>query len=379
MRGDGTVYQRGKRWWISYWAHGRNFRESAGTTEHKARGLLRRRLGEIAAGAFVDPQLERATVAEVLDAYLANRRLAGKRGLENIKQRCGRLKESWGMLRAIAVTLPRLEAWANERITAGHARGTVKVDLAYLRAAYRHARRAGVIARIPDFPTIEVDNARQGFFERETFEAVRDALRVRGPHGPVLAEVATFAYLSGWRIQEILDLPWAHVDRRERLIVLPSTGSTKRRRDRTLPLDYRLPGGEWAGSELWLLMERRWQARIVNSSLCPWVFHRRGKPIRDFRHGWKKACQAANVVGRIPHDLRRTRVRDLVNSGVPEKVAMEWTGHQTREVFDRYHIVTAEDQRRALAAVEAKERQAAPVRTITKPVQPTGGRSASAL
>lgn len=77
--------------------------------------------------------------------------------------------------------------------------------------------------------------------------------------------------------------------------------------------------------ELWQLIEGRWQARAVGTRIVPWVFHRRGKPIRDVLYSWRKACAAARVVGRIPHDFRRTRVRDLLNAGVPEKVAMEWT------------------------------------------------------
>jgi integrase len=66
-----------------------------------------------------------------------------------------------------------------------------------------------------------------------------------------------------------------------------------------------------------------------------------GERIKNLRKAWDTACKAAGCPGRIPHDFRRTAVRNLERVGVPRSAAMAMVGHKTEAIYRRYAIVDA--------------------------------------
>ena len=182
----------------------------------------------------------------------------------------------------------------------------------------------------------EMGNARQGFFEQEDFEAVVCFL----PED--LRDFARFSYLSGWRKGEIRSLKWADVDMSGAVLRLRPE-SSKNGHGRMLILE----------GEIHEIIKRRnanQACRQKDGTLAfsLYVFHRTGEPIGDIRKVWTTACNRAGVKGKLFHDLRRTAVRNMIRAGVPERVAMEISGHKTRAIFDRYNIVSEDDLRNAM-------------------------------
>ncbi len=183
----------------------------------------------------------------------------------------------------------------------------------------------------PKITTLEENNARTGFFEREQFEAVRAKLSAPLQH------LVTAAYITGWRVKsELQRLQWRHVDFDGGMLRLDPEMS-KNKNGRVFPFT----------AELRALLEtqRTYTNRIQRErgTVIPWVFHRKGAPIRYFYQSWATACRKAGCPGRIPHDFRRSAVRNLVRAGISERVAMTMTGHKTRCVFERYNIVSPGD------------------------------------
>jgi integrase len=213
----------------------------------------------------------------------------------------------------------------------GRSRTTVNREMQLLGQALKLAQERNLIARIPRMRRFREHNARQGFFEHDEFERLLDFLP------PDLTDFVRFAYWSGWRKGEIAQLEWRDI---QGDVVRLRPQISKNHAGRILSLSPALRE----------IIERRQAAR---HDLVPLVFHRKGKPVMDFRKTWYKACKAAGCEGRLFHDLRRTAVRNMMRAGVPEKVAMSISGYQTRSIFDRYNIVNEKDIHEGLKRVEA--------------------------
>ena len=116
---------------------------------------------------------------------------------------------------------------------------TINRELAILTRMLRLAYETSKLVRIPVIRKLKENAPRQGFFEREQFEAVRRRLR------PDLQTASAIAYTYGWRMQsEVLALERRQVDLQSGTLRL-DPGTTKNNEGRvvflTPELKARLP------------------------------------------------------------------------------------------------------------------------------------------
>jgi len=136
----------------------------------------------------------------------------------------------------------------------------------------------------------------------------------------------------------VLTLQWKQVDFEAGEVRL-EPGTTKNDEGRTLPFAV-LPELE---AMLRRQRERTDALQKATGRIIPWVFHHNGEPIREYRRSWLSATKAAGLQGKIPHDFRRTAVRNLERASVPRSVAMKLVGHKTESIYRRYAIAARQD------------------------------------
>jgi integrase len=273
----------------------------------------------------------------LVDNYKANSR----RSLDKLKSRLEHLKAAFGMDRAIDVTADRIDRYVAHRLEEHAANATINRELSALKRAFRLANHAGRVANVPHISLLHEANARKGFFERDQFGAVLRNL----PDD--LKPVVHVAFLTGWRVDsEILTRKRAHLDLKAGWLRL-EPNETKNGEGRNFPLTQELR------PVLESQIARTRELEIETGSIVPWLFHRNGDRIKDFRAAWKTACKRAGVPGRYRHDFRRTACRNLERMGVSRSAAMKMVGHKTEAIYRRYAIADEVALKEAAAKIDA--------------------------
>jgi len=324
----GSIYKRGKVYWIQYYRNGKPYRETTKSKkEADAKRLLKKREGEISEGKLPGIYFDRVKFDELAEDFLRDYRINQKKSLDRAERSAGHLKRYFEGYRVPDITSPKIEGYIESRLEESAANATINRELSALKRMLNIGARQTPpkVDRVPYIPMLKENNTRKGFFEHAEFVALRDKLPDH------LKGFVTFAYKTGWRMSEISDLTWNQVDLDNGIVRL-EPGETKNDEGRTVYLD----------DELQEVFHQQWETR---KNLLPYVFLNEdgSDKIKSFRKTWIAACKDAKIGNRLFHDFRRTAVRNMVRAGIPENVAMKISGHKTRSVFDRYNIVNNAD------------------------------------
>jgi site-specific recombinase XerD len=339
-RGSGSVFQRTYRdgrgklrkthnWYIEFVAGNRTVREATEFTKRSdAAEFLKTRISEALAGKVV---LAKHVTYEDLRAliitdYTNNRR----KSIGDLKStRLPYLNDVFSGSKAIDITTASVERYKTSRLTSGAAPATINRELAALKRMFRLGLRQGMVATIPYISMLAEHNVRKGFFEIDQFHAI---LKHMPAEYRPLFEIA---YITGWRMKsELLTRQWRHVDFSGKGWLRIDPGEAK---DATAGRDFQFT--TWMRDAL--ERQRKFVSKVEKrtKSVIPWLFCRAdGVRIYRFYEPWRDACKAAGIE-RIPHDFRRTAVRNLERAGVPRTTAMAMIGHKTESIYRRYSIV----------------------------------------
>jgi integrase len=372
---------------LQYYRNGKRIRESSETESQKeAEDLLAIKIGRVKDGTSLDPTVRHLTVDDLYAGLLSYYRQQNRKSFEGTQQRwewkdkkgtvkCGRLKRFFGGWKAVNVTASVLDTYIDQCLDEDElSPATINRDLAALRTAFKLAVKRNRLQMMPCFTLLPEPDPRSGFVEEPEF---RQLVRNISTDLFWLRVLITCGYTFGFRKGELLDLKVEQVDLANHEIRLRA-GQTKAKTARHVVMTAEVH------SLLGMLL-------TTKKNGTDYVFTLTGSKerIADFSDQWEEVCaksglgrmlcrkcstddqEAVLVDGQCPeclkrpnhpvyrgllfHDLRRSAVRNMVRSGISERVAMRISGHKTRAVFDRYDIVSDRDLVDAARKIETRQ------------------------
>lgn len=241
----------------------------------------------------------------------------------------------WGALAAGDITRETCRAYGRVR---GKAPGTIRRELAILRAALNYAKTEGRLTYAPTVHLPRKPAGRDRWLRRGEVAALLNA--ARNGHASTRYYLPLFiliALYTGARKGAILSLRWPQVDLAAERINFNEMGRTRTSKGRAhLPIPKRL-----------LTFLRLARLRGTDGG---YVLHRNGMPLDSMKRAFNSACSGASLEDVTPHTLRHTCGTWLAQAGVPVDKIGGWLGHsdaRTTQLYAHHHPDFMEQARNA--------------------------------
>ena len=327
------IYQRKGVWYIDYRSpSGQRVRKKVGTSRRMAELTLRDIELKIVKAEYLGvTEPKKITFAKLSQEYLqyskANKTAQSYRrdqvSLKNLLQRFGRK-----MITSISPY--DLERYKNTRKRTVAA-ATVNRELSCIRHMFTMAVQWGYL-RDNKLQIVKKFREPPGRVRYLTDEEISRLLECCADH---LRPIVIIALNTGMRKGELLNLRWADVDIRNRVISLPRTKNNERR---IIPMN-----------DIVYITLREIGQQLDNQ----YVFSNGdGQSYGDIKVGFKAALRRAGITDFRFHDLRHTFASRLVMAGVDIRTVQVLMGHKDIRVTMRYSHLSDAHLKEAVRLLE---------------------------
>lgn len=281
-------------WYVTWSEGGRSRRTSTRTSDESE---ARRFLTRFKAALATPP--EEFTFADLASAYIKDRELAGKympaiRGAlhapllhfaDHAPSQIGQEQ-----IREYIAKRP----WYGRDRSAPRpvAKSTIDKEIRFIRQVQRFGAREGWGNDTPAIKSTGQNPPRERYLLRSEYDAIREHA---APH---LRLFLTLALNTTQRKSALLSMRWSQVDFDHNMIWADGGNQVKRRSSVQMSATLRTA-----------LEEASRRAR------SPFVIEYRGRPVKDVKRAWQRACQRAGVNDVRIHDLRRTAASWMLQKG----------------------------------------------------------------
>ena len=327
------IFKKGNNWFIDYYVNGRRKRESVGPSKELAQIVLKKRKVQIAENKFLDVRKQkRIHFRDMARLYLESYSKPNKRSWDRDELSIKNLNAFFGSKYLHEINALDIENYKVER-RQKVSPATVNRELACLKHIFVKAIEWGKIASSPasKVKKFREPNRRVRYLEEEEIERLYETCSEH------LRPIIAVALNTGMRKGEILNLKWADVNLRTRVI---SILNSKNGEKREIPINDDLA---------------RTLFGVRKNPKSPYVFCKEdGMPYRDVKVGFRAALRRAKIKNFRFHDLRHTFASHLVMRGVDLKTVQELLGHKDMRMTLRYSHLSADHKRAAVEKLSSR-------------------------